>query len=47
MENDFTAKAVLGDLKIPSKKIGEIEHSVLSIKVYAVKSNDAGKVLRK
>lgn len=37
MENDPTAKAALGDLKILSEKLSEIEHSVLSIKVYGVK----------
>jgi hypothetical protein len=47
MENDPTEKAVLGDLKISPEKVSEIEHSVLSIKVYAVKPNDPGKVLRK
>ena len=47
MENDPTEKAVLGDLKISPEKVSEIEHSVLSIKVCAVKPNDPGKVLRK
>ena len=47
MENDPTAKAVLGDFKIPPEKVGEIESSVSSIKVYAVKPNDSGKLLRK
>ena len=47
MENDPTAKAVLGNLKIPPEKINEIGSSVSSIKIYAVKPNDAGKVLMK
>jgi len=47
MENDPTAKAVLGDFKIPPEKVSEIESSVSSIKIYAVKPNDAGKVLMK
>jgi MoaA/NifB/PqqE/SkfB family radical SAM enzyme/ubiquinone/menaquinone biosynthesis C-methylase UbiE len=44
MENDPTAKAVIGDLKISPEKVSEIEHSVLSIKVYAVKLTDNMKV---
>ena len=47
LENDTTAKTAPGDLKIPSKKVGEIESSVSSIKVYAVKPNDSGNVLKK
>ena len=47
MENDPTAKAVLGDLKIPPEKVSEIESSVSSIKAYAIKPNDSGKVLKK
>jgi len=37
LENDPTAKAVPGDLKISTEKVSEIESSVLSIKVYGVK----------
>lgn len=47
MKNDPTAKAVLGDLKIPPEKVSEIESSVSSIKVYTVKPIDSGKVLKK
>lgn len=38
-ENDPTAKTALVDLKIPFKKVNEIEQSVLSIKVYGVKGD--------
>jgi arsenite methyltransferase len=47
MVNDLTAKAVLGGLQLPSKKVSEIESSVSSIKVYAAKPIDSSKVLKK
>ena len=44
MKNDLTTKAILGNLKISLEKVSQIESSVSSIKVYAIKPNDASSV---
>jgi hypothetical protein len=37
LANDPTAQAIVKDAKLPPKRIKELEHSVLSIKVRGVK----------
>ncbi|TKJ41918.1 arsenite S-adenosylmethyltransferase, partial [Candidatus Aerophobetes bacterium Ae_b3b] len=41
MANDPTAKAIMENLNIPPEKVKEIANSVISIKIYAVKSDEA------
>lgn len=41
MANDATAKTIIENLKVPTKKLNEIAGSVMSIKVYAAKPNKA------
>jgi hypothetical protein len=39
MANDPTAKAIIGNSKIPLEEVEEVASSVISIKVYGVKPN--------
>lgn len=39
MVNDPTAKAIIENLKVPTKNLNEVANSVVSIKVYGVKPN--------
>jgi len=38
MTNDPTAKAVIEDLNIPAEKLREVANSVVSVKVFGIKS---------